>query len=257
MKKKLIHFFMFVFLFVLYKDLAAADSLTFPKPLLDHDHTIIKFFPFSMAAGQLGQYCSELRFAIEQKIAKHQSLQIGFAFDYPSVFSLMSQSFQNLGDDGEGTKSFIGGRILLAYRYYFNKKAPPMTGFYGAIEGSFNYLVSKPTFDVYIDKAAYVNGGLWETSFYKAHCIMSNYGITLGYQFEKITKRKGRHVVIDAGVNGNCRYYYFWRHYSYGNLEFARENVYAFYKQFPLGGAINFSIGGFLGRKVPGAVHLF
>ena len=204
-----------------------------------------KFYPFPLFGGQLPQYCIEIRFAIEFAIAKHQSLQVGFAPVLPGPFQIIGQLFGSIFNDGIPYYP-LGGRGIVTYKYYLKDMNRGLMGPYIGAEVSVNGMVTPTRSDIIMGD--YYNV-LWKGPDYQAHFLMTNYSVTAGYQILKQKrKHKEKKILIDIGASIGYRYDYFWRHYPQGNLEFYRYNggIYAnYYKKVPIGASLNFSIGNF------------
>lgn len=206
----------------------------FKVPYINKGKFDFKFFPLSLVLGQLPQYCLEMQFAVEYRFAKHQSLQFGISGEIPGpVGAIINTQYGDLTGIGYW---FYGGRGIVGYRYYLREGESNLTGPYVGVEVSVNGLISPPREDgqyTEIDEYYFVS----ETN--RTHLLMSNYNFTAG--IHTIKKR----VSIDVGISIGYRYYYFWRHYSFGNAEFDinEDGLYRYYKNFPVGGSFNFTIG--------------
>lgn len=205
---------------------------------------VFKVYPLAFGLSQIPSYCSELRFGLEMPVVKRHSIEPGISVFIPSLFAAMGRNMY--GGDGYAV---FGGKAMVSYRYYcFKDKGINLNGMYVGGEVSFTGLGTGKR-----NERVYTSGFTYDS--YGEHYmrgIMTNYNFMLGYQ--KIVNKgrrngKTKHVAIQIGVSAGYRYHYFWRKYPKGNLEYLydKENItkdlYSWYKGFPVGGSINFSVG--------------
>jgi hypothetical protein len=198
--------------------------------------TVFKAYPLRMFLSQM-PYTSDIHFAFEHKVRKHQSFQIGFGFSYPRPLGAIIQIINT----PTSPYWLVGGHGDISYRYYFTeaKREEPF-GWYFGVEVAINGLVSQKRTESLGES---FHGYYYPTVESRSHFIMSNYNFTIGYHF--VTHK----FSLDIGGSIGYRYHYFWRHYDKGNLEYSKYgqpynlDLYLYYKKSPLGGSINFSLG--------------
>jgi hypothetical protein len=196
--------------------------------------TVFKAYPLDFVVGPIF-YVSELHFAFEHKVRKNQSFQIGFGFDYPQPVVLLANTMLSANP-----YILIGGRLDIAYRYYFKTKNPENV--FGPYVGGEVRVVGLTHVGTHREEYYGYGSGPYNPSWTvesRPRMVMSNYNFTFGYHYNH------KKFSLDIGASVGLRYHYFWRKYDNGSLEYNRRgnDIYGYYKKSPVGGSINFSLG--------------
>lgn len=208
-----------------------------------------KWYPSQVFLSKIPSYCAEFRFGLEMALTPRHTAEAGLSVLTPGAFHTVAAS----GLPNTSVYKIYGLNGMATYRYYPKDKGRVFKGPFVGAEVSLTFLSSlkreeysyrQPGFNYYSNYSYF--GSM------KMQAIMSNYNFTFGYQnsFEKVRPNgKLSRVTLSIGGSLGFRFHYFWRHYKEGNLEYhisegMTSDLYTWYRKFPCGGNINFSLGG-------------